>query len=72
MSRLQALRSELANRRTVRQDRRELERQLAAYDTPSARLDIEAVLDRYDTGDTEQIRSILHRQATDRLMRTGH
>jgi hypothetical protein len=72
MSRLQALRTEFANRRNVRQNRRELERQLAAYDTPSARLDLEAVLDRHDAGDTDQIRSILHRQATDRLMRARH
>jgi hypothetical protein len=78
MNRLQAIRDELlavreefANRRTARDNRRELERQLATYDTPSACLEIATVLDRHDPGETEQIRAILYRQAADRLARTG-
>ena len=71
MSTLQALRAELATRRTARNNRRELARQLAAYDTPAARLEIEAVLDRHDPADTEEIRSILRQQDADRMLRAG-
>ncbi len=71
MRTLEALRTELGNRRNIRQNRRELERQLAAYDTPSARLEIESVVDRYDPEETREIRGILHRQANDRLLRSG-
>jgi hypothetical protein len=69
MNTLQAIRAEVANRRNARNDRRELERQIAAYDTPSARLEIEAVLDRHDPDETREIRDILRRQAVDRLAR---
>jgi hypothetical protein len=69
MNTLQAIRAEVANRRNARNDRRELERQIAAYDTPSARLEIEAVLDRHDPDETREIRDILRRQAADRLAR---
>ena len=70
MNTLQAIRAEVANRRNARNGRKELERQLAAYDTPSARLEIEAVLDRHDAEETREIRGILRRQAADRLARS--
>ena len=70
MNTLQAIRAEVANRRNARNGRKELERQLAAYDTPSARLEIEAVLDRHDPEETREIRGILRRQAADRLARS--
>jgi hypothetical protein len=69
MNTLQAIRAEVANRRNVRNGRKELERQLAAYDTPAARLEIETVLDRHDPDETREIRSILRRQAADRIAR---
>jgi hypothetical protein len=69
MSTLQAIRAEVANRRNVRNGRKELERQLAAYDTPAARLEIETVFDRHDPDETREIRSILRRQAADRIAR---
>jgi hypothetical protein len=71
MRTLEALRTELGNRRNIRQNRRELERQLAAYDTPSARLEIESVLDRHDPDETREIRGILRMQANARLLRSG-
>ena len=43
--------------------RRELERELAAYSTPSQRCDLEAILDRYPDSDTRELRNILARQA---------
>jgi hypothetical protein len=69
MTTLQDIRAELANRRNARQNRRELERQLAAYDTPSARLEIEAILDRHHPDDTREHREILRRQKAARLVR---
>ena len=69
MSTLQAIRAEVANRRNARHDRKELERQLAAYDTPSALIEIETVVDRHDPAETREIRTILRRQAAERLSR---
>jgi len=43
--------------------RRELERELAAYSTPSQRCDLEATLDRYPDSATGELREILARQA---------
>ena len=42
--------------------RRALERELAAYSTPSQRRDLDAILDRYPDGDTRELREILTRQ----------
>ena len=41
---------------------RALERELAAYSTPSQRRDLDAILDRYPDGDTRELRDILARQ----------
>ncbi len=43
--------------------RRELERELAAYCTPSQRCDLEATLDRYPDSATRELRDILRWQA---------
>jgi hypothetical protein len=42
--------------------RRALERELAAYSTPSQRRDLDAILDRYPDGDTRELRDILAHQ----------
>jgi hypothetical protein len=42
---------------------RALERELAAYSTPSQRRDLDAILDRYPDGDTRELREILARQS---------
>ena len=46
-----------------RKRRRELRRELAGYSTPAQRCDLEAILDRYPDGDTDELRDILARQA---------
>ena len=48
-------------------DRRDMAVELAAYTTPADLRDLEAVLDRYDDADTEEIRAILEGQARHRL-----
>ena len=47
-----------------RRRRSELERELAAYTTPTQRSDLEATLDRYPDSITRELREILARQAT--------
>jgi hypothetical protein len=44
--------------------RSELERELAAYSTPAQRRDLEATLDRYPDGITDELRNILGGQTT--------
>jgi hypothetical protein len=46
-----------------RERRARLMRELAAYSTPAQRCDLEATLDRYPDGVTEEIRDILVSQA---------
>ena len=48
-------------------DRGDLAAELAAYTTPADLRDLEAVLDRYDDADTDEIRAILEGQARHRL-----
>lgn len=69
MSTIQAIRSEIATRRAARRERLNLERQLAAYDTPAARLEIETIVARHDPAETRQVRDILNRQAAEQLIR---
>jgi hypothetical protein len=47
-----------------RKRRSALERELAGYSTPAQRRDLEATLDRYPDGATDELRGILARQAT--------
>jgi hypothetical protein len=47
-------------------ERRSLAAELASYTSSSDLLELEAMLDRYDDGDTEEIRSILATQAANR------
>jgi hypothetical protein len=42
---------------------RALERELAAYSTPSQRRDLDAILDRYPDRDTRELRDILAQQS---------
>jgi len=69
MGTIQAIRQELATRRAARRDRLSLERDLAAYDTPAARLEIETIVARHDPEESRQVRDILNRQAADKLLR---
>jgi hypothetical protein len=52
-----------AEPQATRKRRSELERELAAYSTPSQRCDLEATLDQYPDGITHELREILANQA---------
>jgi hypothetical protein len=69
MSTLQAIRTELATRRAARRERLKLAQELAAYDTPAARLEIETIVARHDPAATREIRQILTRQSVKKLIR---
>lgn len=66
-----SLRSSLATRRAARAKRQSLERQLASYTTESDRLELDAILSRHTAEETGELRSIINRQAMDRLLRTA-
>ncbi len=66
---LKTVRTYFATRRQLRTREAELNRELAAYDTPSARLDLEAILARHSSHEAREIEAILRRQAVDRLIR---
>ena len=70
MSTIQAIRDEFATRRAARRGRLNLERQLAAYDTPAARLEIETIVARHDAEESREVRDILNRQAAQKLLRS--
>jgi hypothetical protein len=53
-----------ASPKAARKRRSELERELAAYSTPAQRCDLEATLDQYPDGITDELRDILASQAT--------
>lgn len=56
-----AARDELRARRSARASRRVLERELAGYSTPSQRLELDAILSRYDPAEVAEIRKIVDR-----------
>jgi hypothetical protein len=68
---VKSLRSSLATRRAARVKRQSLERQLASYTTESDRLELDAILSRHSAEETGELRSIINRQAMDRLLRTA-
>lgn len=68
---VKSLRSSLASRRAARVKRQSLERQLASYTTDSDRLELDAILSRHSAEETGELRSIINRQAMDRLLRSA-
>ncbi|SDP59390.1 hypothetical protein [Lentzea jiangxiensis] len=68
---VKSLRSSLASRRAARVKRQSLERQLASYTTESDRLELDAILSRHAAEETGELRSIINRQAMDRLLRSA-
>ncbi|HEX7307555.1 hypothetical protein [Lentzea sp.] len=68
---VKSLRSSLASRRAARVKRQSLERQLASYTTESDRLELDAILSRHPAEETGELRSIINRQAMDRLLRSA-
>ena len=63
---LRSVRSTLANRRTERIAHRRLSAELAAFQTPAERAELDEMLSRYSPEDTEQIRAILNLQDFER------
>jgi hypothetical protein len=55
-----------ASPKPARTRRAELERELGAYSTPAERRDLEATLDLYPDGVTDELRDILARQVVGR------
>jgi hypothetical protein len=70
-TRIRAARTALANRRTERIAHRNLARELAAFQTPSERAEIDQFLSRHSAEETREIREILNRQDYER-MRSSH
>jgi hypothetical protein len=68
---LTTLRSSLADRRSAHRARSRLERELAGYDTPSARRELDAVLARHTAEETAPIEKILSRQPVGHTRRAG-
>ena len=65
-TRLREVRVELANRRTERSARRRLSAELAAFQTPAERAELDFILGRHSHEETREIREILNRQDYER------
>lgn len=70
-STIATLRSTLSHRRSAHLARTQLERELASYDTPSSRRELDAILARHTAEEIEQIERILNRQSIARSRRAG-
>ena len=71
MTTIRAVRTGLGNRRTERVARRRLSAELASYQTPTQRIELDEVLSRYSVEETREIREILNRQDYERQRRTA-
>lgn len=66
---LKTVRTYFATRRQLREHDARLDRELAAYDTPSARMDMEAILARHSSHEAREIEAILRRHALNGMLR---
>ncbi len=57
------LRTLLAERRLVRQRSRRLEEELASYNTPAERLELDAILSRHTAEEIAELEELLSRSA---------
>ena len=71
VSTVTTMRSALAHRRSTRRARIQLERELASYDTPSARHELDAILSRHSAADIAPIEHILTKQSVSRTRRVS-
>ena len=60
---ISTLRTQLAERRMVRQRSKRIEEELASYNTPSQRLELEAILSRHTAEEIEELEGMLNRQS---------
>ena len=65
-STMRDVRVNLANRRTERLARRRLSAELAAFQTPAERAELDFILGRHTQEETREIREILNRQDYER------
>ena len=70
-STITTLRSTLAHRRSAHRARTQLQRELAGYDTPSARRELDAILARHTAEEIAPIERILSQQSVGRTRRAG-
>lgn len=68
---VKSLRTTMADRRAARRSRQSLERQLASYTSESDRIELDAILSRHSGEEANELRSIINRQAMDRLIRSA-
>ena len=68
---LREVRTALANRRTMRLERRRLTAELAAFRTTAERAELDQLLSRHTPEETAEIREILYRQDVLRQQTTG-
>jgi hypothetical protein len=68
-TKVRAARTALANHRTERIARRRLAAELAEFQTPAERAELDQILARYTTAETREIWTILNRQDAARLHR---
>jgi hypothetical protein len=61
------VRTAFSTRKTARRERRQLEREIAAYQTPAERLELDAILGRHSAEEIREIEAILRRPG----MRSG-
>jgi hypothetical protein len=69
-TRIRQVRSTLANRRTERVAYRQLSRELAAFQSPAERAELDHLLGRHSVEETREIREILNRQDYERQRRS--
>ena len=67
---MRAARTALANHRIERRAHRQLAEELAAFQTPAERSELEQMLSRYSSDQTREIREILNRQDYQRAHRS--
>jgi len=65
-TKLRGVRVNLANRRTERTARRRLSAELAAFQTPAERAELDFILGRHTHEETQEIREILNQQDYER------
>ena len=65
-TKLRDVRGNLAGRRTERVARRRLSAELAAFQTPAERAELDFILGRHTQDETREIREILNRQDYER------
>lgn len=61
------LRTQLAERRIVRQRSRKLAEELASYSTPAERQELDAILGRHTDAEIAELESVLNQQADIRI-----